>query len=114
MEECKGTFTLETADDEFEIEEVRDISLSGIGFEMSSYLDPDTAVNIVYEEDERVVSVSGRITWCQDHPGAHGSYQFGVLFDYSYRDENSQLLLAVKDYIDTAEGPRPTEELEFD
>lgn len=115
MEECRGTFTLETADDEYEIEVVRDISLSGIGFHMSSFLDPDISVLVVYKEDEKVVSVPGRITWCEDHPAIHGSYQFGVLFDYSYSDENSRLLLAVKDYIVTSsDDPSVTEELEFD
>lgn len=114
MEECKGTFTLEIGDDEYEIEDVGDISLSGIGFEVSSYLDPDSPVTIVYEEDEKVVSVAGHVVWCQDHPRHHGSYKCGVLFDYSYRDENSQLLLAVKDYIDTTDNPHLFEELEFD
>ncbi len=99
MEECRGTFTIEALGEEYEIEEVTDLSLSGMGFEMTAYLDPDTPVHLVYEEDDQVIRLAGRVVWCEDHPTVHGSYQYGMIFDYSARDDNSQLLMALRDYF---------------
>jgi hypothetical protein len=113
MEECKGIFTLETTEEEYEIEAVSNISLTGIGFEMSAYIDPDTSVAVSYEESARVVSVDGRVVWCEENSDAHGNYQVGVLFDYSSRDEPSQLLIAVKDYLDPDDLRDRSEDLEF-
>ena len=113
MEECKGIFNLEVNDEEFEIEDVYNISLSGMGFELSAYLDPDSAVAVRYEEAERVIKVSGKVVWCEDHPDAQGNFQVGILFDYSAGDENSQLLLAVEDYLDRGDLRDRAEGLEF-
>jgi len=113
MEECKGIFSLEINDEEFEIEDVYNISLAGMGFELSSYLDPDSAVAVRYEEAERVITVRGKVVWCEDHPDAHGNYQVGILFDYSTGDENSQLFLAIKDYLDPGDLQDRAEGLEF-
>ena len=113
MDECRGTFTLEALGEEYEIEEVTDLSLSGMGFEMAAYLDPDTPVRLIYEEDDKVISLSGRVVWCEDHPTAHGSYQYGMIFDYSARDDNSQLLLALRDYFAFDLGDHQGSELAF-
>ena len=113
MEECKGIFSVEINDEEFEIEDVYNISLSGMGFELSTYLDPDSAVAVRYEEAERVIKVSGKVVWCEDHPDAQGNFQVGILFDYSAGDENSQLLLAVEDYLDRGDLRDRAEGLEF-
>ncbi len=113
MEECRGTFTLEAQGEEYEVEEVSDLSLSGMGFEMAAYLDPDTAVRLIYEEDDRRIILSGRVIWCEDHPTVHGSYQYGMIFDYSARDDNSQLLRALRDYFAFERGGSPDAELEF-
>ncbi len=113
MEECRGTFTIEALGEEYEVEAVTDLSLSGMGFEMTAYLDPDTPVQLLYEEDDRLVSLSGRVIWCEDHPLVHGSYQYGIIFDYSARDDNSQLLLALRDYFAFERGGRLDSELEF-
>jgi len=113
MEECRGTFTIEALGEEYEVEEVTDLSLSGMGFEMTAYLDPDTPIRLVYEEDDRLISLSGKVIWCEDHPSVHGSYQYGIIFDYSARDDNSQLLLALRDYFAFERGCRLDSELEF-
>jgi hypothetical protein len=113
MEECKGIFSLEINDEEFEMEDVYNISLAGMGFELSTYLDPDSAVAIRYEEAEQVITVRGKVVWCEDHPDAHGNYLVGILFDYSTGDENSQLFLAVKDYLDPGDLRDRAEGLEF-
>ena len=113
MEECRGTFTLEAQGEDYEVEKVTDVSLSGVGFEMSTFLEADTPLKITYEEDDIVTCVSGKIIWCEDHPTVHGSYQFGMLFDYSYKDENSQFLMAIRDYFDTMDGMDDEDELTF-
>jgi len=100
MSECEGTFTLEASDELIEVENVFNISLSGIGVETQCYLDPGRTVVITYEEDDHGVSVTGTVTWCEDDPDSHGDYRIGILFDYSYRDKNSLLYMAVRKYLD--------------
>jgi len=98
MNECRGMFVLATADDEYEIEEINDISLTGIGFDLPVYLDADTEVSVTYEEDQVGVTINGRVIWCEDHPDIHSSFRIGVQFDYADLDESSQLLIAVERY----------------
>jgi len=100
MSECEGTFTLAVDDELFEIENVFDISLSGMGIETQAYLGPGKCVTITYEEDDREVSVTGTVSWCEDDPESHGDYRVGILFGYSYRDNNSLLYMAVRKYLD--------------
>ncbi len=104
MEECRGTFTIEAQGEEYEIEEVTDLSLSGMGFEMAAYLDPDTPVQLVYEEDDQVIRLAGRVVWCEDQPAVHGNYRYGMIFDYSARDDNSQLLMALRNHFAFGQG----------
>ncbi len=99
MEYCRGSFILEALDEEYEIEVVTDVSLSGMGFELSSYLDPETPVTIEYEDDEYHIALSGTVSWCEDTSCTEGNYQLGINFDYTSRDESSQLLLALRDYF---------------
>ncbi len=99
MEECRGSFVLDAQGEEYEIEVVTDLSLAGMGFEMTAYLEPDTEVRLTYQEDDKLISLSGRLIWCEDHPAIHGCYQYGMVFDYAARDENSQLLLVLQDYF---------------
>lgn len=91
-------FILATADDEFEIEDINDISLTGIGFDLAVYIDPETEVTVTYEEDQVSVTINGRIAWSEDHPEIHGGFRMGVQIDYADLDESSQLLLAVERY----------------
>ncbi|HFD92183.1 MAG TPA: PilZ domain-containing protein [Gammaproteobacteria bacterium] len=99
MEYCRGTFLLETPDEEYELEVVTDLSMSGMGLELPVYLDPDTLVTITYEDDTYHIVLEGRVVWCEDFPSGDGSYQLGILFDYASRDEGSRLLLALQDYF---------------
>ena len=102
MSECEGTFTLEFDDEVFEIENVFDISLSGIGVETQCYIDPGKQISITYTEDDNDVSVTGTVSWCEDVPDSHGDYRVGILFDYSYRDKSSQFFMAVRKYLEPA------------
>ena len=97
MEICRGIFILEALDEEYEIEEVTDISLAGMGFELSSYLDPETPVNIVYEDHDHRIVVSSTVIWCEDQGAIHANYQFGIVFDYSSEDASSRLLQVLGD-----------------
>jgi len=78
---------------------VTDVSLSGMGFELSSFFDPETPVTIEYEDDEYHITLSGTVSWCEDTSCTGGNYQLGINFDYTSRDESSQLLLALRDYF---------------
>ncbi len=104
MNECRGMFVLESPDDEFEIDDIHDISLNGMGFDLPFYLDPEMAVSVTYEEEQISVTIHGTVIWCEDHPEIHGTFRVGIQFDYADLDESSQLLLAVERYTDTP-GP---------
>ncbi|MFQ5470261.1 MAG: PilZ domain-containing protein [Gammaproteobacteria bacterium] len=104
LDSCDGTFTLEVLDEEYEITEILDISLSGIGIEMPIYLDPGRPVKLFYEEDDLEIEVTGTVTWCSEDVSTTGGYRLGILFDYSYRDQNSMLFMAVRKFLDDFDG----------
>ncbi len=97
MDICRGIFTLEALDEEYEIEEVTDISLAGMGFEISSYLVPETPVKVIYEDNDHRIVICGAVIWCEDGAATHGNYQFGIVFDYSSEDASSRLLQVLGD-----------------
>ena len=99
MEECRGSFILESMGEEYEIDAVTDLSLSGMGFEMMAYVEPETEVRLIYDEYDRRIALRGRLIWCEDHPVVHGGYRYGMVFDYASRDENSQLLLVLQGHF---------------
>ncbi len=99
MEYCRGSFVLAAQDEEYEIEVVTDLSLSGMGLELPVYLDPESPVTIVYDDDTYHMTLTGSVVWCEDFPGDEGNYQLGILFDYASRDESSSLLLALREYF---------------
>ena len=86
MDRCEGTFTLEVRNEFHEIAEVRDISISGMGITLPVYMDPGRPVKIFYAEDDHIVSLTGTITWCQEHPASSSSFKIGIFFDDPYRD----------------------------
>ncbi len=98
MNECRGMFTIDSAGEEYEIETINDISLSGIGFDLPAYVDTDSPVTISYAEEGIEVTVCGVIVWRREHPDCPGIFRVGMRFDYEQRDESSRLLLAVQNY----------------
>ncbi len=103
MNECRGMFTIDSGGDEYEIETINDISLSGIGFDLPVFLEVECPVSISYHEEGIEVSVCGLIVWCREHPSCPGLFHFGMRFDYEQRDESSRLLLALQCYTGAPE-----------
>ena len=99
LERCEGEFVFEVNEEEYEVVGVCDVSLSGIGIETSSYVEPDEPVALAYDEDGLSASVTGVISWCDEYPNSRGYYNLGVLFDYSEQDESSALYAALSDTI---------------
>lgn len=84
---CGGTFTLEVRGEFHEIFEVCDVSLSGMGITLPVYLDPGRPVKIFYAEDDHAISLTGTVTWCEEHPSSSSSsFRIGIFFDDPYRD----------------------------
>ncbi len=98
MRECQGMFVLETPEDEFEIESVNDISSTGIGFELPSYLDPETPVRLSYEEAGIAVGVRGEVVWCDGDPDRPDAFRLGVRFADDTGEAGGRLLHAVRCY----------------
>ena len=96
---CVGTFTLEVRNEFHEVLEVRDISLSGMGITLPVYMDPGRPVKIFYAEDDHIVSLTGTITWCDEHSLSSSSFKIGIYFDDPYRDEGCAFHAAMSRYL---------------
>lgn len=96
---CVGTFTLEVRNEFHEVLEVRDISLSGMGITLPVYMDPGRPVKIFYAEDDHIVSLTGTITWCDEHSLSSPSFKIGIYFDDPYRDEGCAFHAAMSRYL---------------
>ncbi len=98
-------FHLEVYDEEFLLDHVHDISLSGTGIRIPKEVDAGTPLKLVYRTSDYTISVKGMAVWCSpvelgkcsdpDNP----SFRIGIQFDPN--DRNSPLFFtALRDYID--------------
>ena len=99
MDRCEGKFTLEVSNQFHEIPEVRDISLAGMGIALPVFVDPGRPVRVFYAEADHIVSLTGTVTWCQEHSSATPSFRIGIFFDDPYRDANSSFHVIVGRYL---------------
>ncbi len=98
MRECLGMLVLETSDEEYEIETIIDISLTGIGLELPAYLEPETRVRLGYEEAGISVGIDGVVVWCDGDPEVPELLRLGVRFDEASVDAGSRFLHALCRY----------------
>ncbi len=97
-------FHIEVFDQEYALNQIHDVSISGTGIQIPSEIEPGTQVKLVYQTQDYMISVSGTAVWCNPIPlgGESNSpiptYRTGIQFDACDRS-CALLFLALKDLM---------------
>lgn len=97
-------FHIEVYDQEYALNQIHDVSISGTGIQIPSEIEPGTPVKLVYQTADYSISVNGVAVWCNLIPLGNESsspipsYRTGIQFDPS--DRSCALLFhALKDLM---------------
>lgn len=93
------SFFLEEKGRLYEIKNVQDVSISGIGVGMSKEFKIDQKVALKYKSADYHLSINGTIAWCNSTSHI-GSCRLGVKFDSGNQENNTLFFLAVRKYLD--------------
>ncbi len=102
-------FHIEVFDQEYALNQIHDVSISGTGIQIPSEIEPGTQVKLVYQTQDYVISVDGVAVWCNLIPlGAENNspiptYRTGIRFDACDRS-CALLFLALKDRMGQADS----------
>lgn len=97
-------FHIEVYNQEYALNQVHDVSISGTGIQIPSEIEPGTPVKFVYATRDYTIAVSGMAVWCNliplgnENDSPIPSYRTGIQFDP--RDRNCTLLfMALKEWM---------------
>ena len=83
----------------YEIREIRDVSISGVGLATQRAFEPGEKVALRYDSDDFELKIDGTVAWCnQTHD--NGNCHMGIEFDPANRENNSLFFLALRKYLD--------------
>jgi len=99
-------FFIEVEGERFALDNVKDVSVSGAGIELTVPLIPTSPVILGLEQEDQEVRVQGAVVWCQelasdDVVDAHQPlYRLGIRFNPMDLKSSSTLFLALREFID--------------
>lgn len=94
-----GGLILTVGNDQHEVADVIDVSIHGIGLAVGAYIDPGRTAQVIYNDGDAVMSITGTVTYCEQR--SHPGYRVGLMFDFPRREESEQFYRSVRKYLDT-------------
>lgn len=101
VDEC--SFYLEEKGRLYEINDVQDVSISGVGVHLPKKFNIGQKIVLKYESPDYHLSIDGTIAWC-DNAVQPGSSRLGIEFDAGNQEDNSLFFLAVRKFLDPFNG----------
>lgn len=92
-------FFLVAGENIYEINKIRDASLSGVGLAVQRAFEPGENIALRYDSDDLELMIDGTVAWCSPG-GDEGGYIMGVEFDPRNCESNSLFFLALRKYLD--------------
>lgn len=106
LEEVNGSFRLEAGNKSYDSTLIRDVSVSGVGIQLSEPLEVGTSVDMIFSAGDWKISVEGRVVWCsvaiaQGAGGVRGSevYRVGIKFDPRNANNNVIFFMASRSMV---------------
>jgi len=79
------------------IENVRDVSISGMGLEISEGFNEGERVMLNYSSDGFSMQIDGTVMWCDSQ---HSGSAMGIEFDSANQSDNTLFFMAMRKYLD--------------
>ncbi len=93
-----GLFSVTVRNNQYDVIDVVDVSITGIGLEMGIYLDPGRMVRVTYKDGDTTMYTTGTVTHCE--PMAQQRYRAGIVFDFPHREDSNLFYKRVKSFLD--------------
>jgi hypothetical protein len=104
IENHNNFFFLHCGDKVYEIQHIRDVSISGVGLELQEALPAGDQIVLKYNSDDFQLSINGVIKWSERGDSSDGRHAVGIEFDTANRQNNSLFFLALRKYLDDFDG----------
>lgn len=106
LEEVNGSFRLEAKDKSYDSTLIRDVSVSGVGIQLSEPLEVGTNVDMIFSAGDWKIAVEGRVVWCSV-AAARGelgtrpaeAYRMGIKFDPRNANNNVIFFMASRSMV---------------
>lgn len=93
------SFYLEDKGQQYQVNDVQNVSISGVGVGLSKGIKIGQKIALKYDSADYHLSINGTIVWC-DNTLHTGLYRLGVEFDAGNQEDNALFFLAVRKYLD--------------
>lgn len=93
------SFYLQDKQQLYQINNVQNVSISGVGVEIPKVINIGQKIALKYDSADYHLTINGTIVWC-DSQSNTGSCRLGVEFDDGNQEDNALFFLAVRKYLD--------------
>jgi len=97
MGQEENQFYIERAGEIHPIKDVRDVSISGMGLEISEGFTKGEKIILNYNSDGFNMQIDGTVMWCDSQ---HSGSAMGIEFDGSNQGDNTLFFMAMRKYLD--------------
>jgi hypothetical protein len=106
LEEVNGTFRLQAKDKSYDSTQIRDVSVSGVGIQLSEPLEVGASVDMTFSAGDWKIAVEGRVVWCsvavaKGEQGARATeaYRMGIKFNPRNANNNVIFFMASRSMV---------------
>ncbi len=106
LEEVNGSFHLQAQDKSYDFTLIRDVSVSGVGIQLSEPLEVGAPVDMTFSAGDWKIAVEGRVVWCsvaaaRGNPGARPeeAYRIGIKFNPRNANNNVIFFMASRSMV---------------
>ncbi len=102
MEQQSSQLYISKDQETINITNIRDVSISGVGLEMSRAFPVGEKLSLTYKDDDGfLININGTVAWCDSETDNHA---LGIEFEKQTGQDNSLFFLAIRKYIDDFDG----------
>ena len=106
LEEVNGSFRLEAKNKSYDSTLIRDVSVSGVGIQLSEPLEVGISVDMIFSAGDWKIAVEGRVVWCsvavaKGEAGGRApeAYRVGIKFDPRNANNNVIFFMASRSMV---------------
>jgi len=102
VEEIAGAFHLDAAGEHFELTQLSDVSVSGVGLVLSTPLQVGSNIDLTFVAGDWSISVDGKVIWCSldaDDVDSTDTYRLGIKLNPTNSNNNVIFFMASKSMV---------------
>lgn len=101
LQEQHNEFFMEVAGQTIAINNIRDVSVSGVGLELDHIIAQGETIALGYQSDDFNMKIKGTVAWCD---ASDGPTSIGVEFSSDSPQDNMLFFMAMRKFLDQFDG----------